>query len=1165
MNKSPGLPVPNFKRFIPLLVFLFTFTLIMLLPYIPVSGEDSDFELQEAMQGNVPGFSAQVSGSGHGWYGDSLRVYFNNSTTQKLRVKIPVGLRLVPANSNVQTMYTAGGEVFEVPEGESSYVFKAFCGEKHDSAPGVSDNFSPGGFAEGELMQTLKNISREQVFNSNAQDAVWNRTDGLDISENEEAQKFTGGNKIDAEKTAAAGAAGALAGGATSALMNRGNGGNGGQTSGENDKTPPSDEEDYLIEDNPPEEDADAVPPEESEENPEAPDESGAEPVRYKQAADPETGRLLLDPQTGEPLPVNAEGKVLYGGEWISPDEAAAKLAMDRQWLEGRQQALENIDKFKKSLQEYNNLDPDARARVEEYQKLQRQFYESSDPAERARLAQELSRQRSDIEADDGARHAFELSRSLQEQAIRGNENYDVKSIMKREGLTETTQAFDRAVHDGYLEVDQRFVDKLNEMGFRRGGREFTIKDLQEYRNKSSKGKPSMDRDYGLNEDKLRDLLDKLSKAEPGSAEAKDIASKIAAEHANTKITVDPDKYASYLRREIVSTNTQLEKMRADLANLPPNSAEAKILNAEIERMSTRPEQLKSELNQIDAKSARVKDAYIQNLENRLSKAEPGSSEAQRLTAELGNAKTRFAGKAEIDLSPSGWHDSANGLYKRTFSDVTGTDPDKAFQCLTHSKHREAYQDMAVLRGDPANPAMAEQTSSVSRVKEIENNALVEEGKLNRGQGVQETARGYAKDIKTKVQPQMAADPNVSPEKADMVKRIGEVFEKAGKGEIRPGEVDGALRRAVPEIKDLNMEKATRIIDANYESSIKYQGTGTGGEPPRIVSSEAGPRPGGIEGGGMEKVPDAQKVHDSGLAGKAFSRVSDLAVTENYYRQNLAQGMSHGEALSVATAQTAAGNVAQMSGAADPRISMAAGSLLPNGMNNMLPDQAIENWTGTTYQAGKAGLESLKESFSSGQLNTEAVDKFAESVASRPGNDPFKGIGQLSKLVGEEVSRSDGGNIISDLKNIYDTGAGSEVLNQSMQEFQQNIAAGKPGDRMVALQGWDHLTTSVSEVIVDPVHEAKSLVNDAINMVKYGVGDGFWTESWEHTKGVLQDTPLVGQVINGYNEIATGIGESGVGGFAQEMYEGGTALAGEAAEYVADSAKSAYNYIKSWF
>jgi hypothetical protein len=175
---------------------------------LPVIADD--YELQEVMTGNAPGLYAQVNGSGETYFGDSLRVTFTNNTGESYKVKVPIGLRLIPANSFVQTMYTAGGESLSVPPGSSSYIIKGFCGEQYDSAPGSSDTFTPGGFAEGDLMQTLQEINRQKAFDHDGQDAVWHYTNDNDISSNDTAQELAGGgNSVSPGEAAAAGGAAA--------------------------------------------------------------------------------------------------------------------------------------------------------------------------------------------------------------------------------------------------------------------------------------------------------------------------------------------------------------------------------------------------------------------------------------------------------------------------------------------------------------------------------------------------------------------------------------------------------------------------------------------------------------------------------------------------------------------------------------------------------------------------------------------------------------------------------------------------------------------------------------------------------------------------------------------------------------------------------------------
>ena len=237
------------KKLVQLTIVFFVVTVSCLAFTLPVMADD--YELQEVMTGGASGLSAEVNGSGHGWYGNSMRVNFSNNTGQESKVKIPIGLRLVPADSSVQTMYTAGNENLTVPPGQSSYEFKAFCGEKQDGAPKSSDTFTPGGFADGDLMRTLQEINRQELYNSSAQDAVWHNTDGLDISGNDTALDLTTGGTVSPGEAAAAGGAAAgtaVIGTVLVNLLNGGGGGSGTTTRETTDGGGPGPDDDLVFE-----------------------------------------------------------------------------------------------------------------------------------------------------------------------------------------------------------------------------------------------------------------------------------------------------------------------------------------------------------------------------------------------------------------------------------------------------------------------------------------------------------------------------------------------------------------------------------------------------------------------------------------------------------------------------------------------------------------------------------------------------------------------------------------------------------------------------------------------------------------------------------------------------------------------------------------------------
>jgi hypothetical protein len=105
----------------------------------------------------------------------------------------------------------------------------------------------------------------------------------------------------------------------------------------------------------------------------------------------------------------------------------------------------------------------------------------------------------------------------------------------------------------------------------------------------------------------------------------------------------------------------------------------------------------------------------------------------------------------------------------------------------------EAYKDINVLQNNPiAAPfsgRWAEQTGSVSAVKVYENFKLVDEGYLSSGNAIQESARGLAKDISTKLVPLLKANPNVNPAEITYWQGMQRLLGEAGKGNVTPGQL----------------------------------------------------------------------------------------------------------------------------------------------------------------------------------------------------------------------------------------------------------------------------------------------------------------------------------------------------------------------------------------
>ncbi|HEX7166038.1 MAG TPA: hypothetical protein VF230_03560 [Acidimicrobiales bacterium] len=762
-------------------------------------------------------------------------------------------------------------------------------------------------------------------------------------------------------------------------------------------------------------------------------------PDRYHQGDRPQ----LVDPVTRKPLPVDIDGKVQYGKEWLTPEEAAERIKIDAENVEGRRAAQDLIDQVK---------------------------------AINARL---------DAPWVDEATKA-ELRDELRKRAIEINSNYDAKSILKadKSGIADV---LDAEVQKIYGDVDPRFADIMEQMGVTRGGRPFNEGDMWDVRNQSSKGL-GMDRDFALDERKILEIKDKLAAAEPGSKEADDLWKELKEARKSSQLEIDAERYAEFLAGKARTASTPAERAQIE--------AKVTQIQAEIE-----------------------------------------------------------AGVRRYNIDPSTWNTIARDAYGRAYGEVTGTDADKALQGVTQQFNDEAYGDRNALLGDPSthplNRDFASQTASVSTRKTFHNEELVERGLMTPAQAIMEDARGFSKDMSTKLLPLLAADPNVDPARLERLRVIQETMKAIGDGTIPPSQADGYMRAATGD-PTMDLEKAMRVVDANLEMGIKMHQEG-----PRPAPTDA-------ERAGVTaaRTPTAEPAHTRATYGDAFGKATDLATFDSYYKQHLANGMSEAEAAALATTQLMAGNAATSYGAVNPTLSMVAGTMLPGGMGNILPDQMAENTAATTWEAGKALVSDLGTSVGSGELSTEAIDKFAESVANRGNADPFGGYGQAAQLAGDLSARTDGGSLAGDLQQIYETGAGTEVLNESMASFQDQVESGQHG---VVLEGLDAIASAGSELLVSPTTTVSQFVDDVSNIITHGVGDDFWDQAGTHTKEVIDKTPVIGMVANGYEAIAEGVGESGVSGFATEMGEGAIALGGEAVSAVADAGSSAVRFIKGFF
>ena len=738
-----------------------------------------------------------------------------------------------------------------------------------------------------------------------------------------------------------------------------------------------------------------------------------------------------FDPVTGNPLYADADGRVLYGSEFVSPEDLPAKIALDAEWQAGVERGQGLVDHFTDLMQQ-------AEAEKQSYiSELERQLADDPTGPDADRIAQEIVDAQERLAGRPNAELEAEWRRTVNEM----NADYQAKILLKGEGASARAGAFDTAVYEVYGDVDAQHLSDINEAGFQRGGTDFGEGDVVDVRNKASVGTVGADRDLALQEMRRRELLAELRDLEPGSEAAAAKQAEYMELVRADRITVNYDEHTSYLEGK--------------LAEAPAGSPRAEALAGELER--------------VRAEAGGIKARHLERLNRQLEGAT--GAQAKQIRAEIAAAEGRIAGAEQVRVSSSRFNESAKAIYGRVFEDVTGTNADKASQAITYEMDPEAFRDLPVLNPAGADYKLdrgwSEQTGSVPAYKRIHNEHMAAEGHITPGDALQENARGLAKDMRTKVNPlldRLEGTPGIDAAHVDRMRRLQETLDRIGRGEIPPSQADAALRAAIPEVPDITLDQALRIGEANLESAIK-------------ATADA------------ERLADApERVGDLGGPSRvqeAFGTVSDVATVADNFERNLAEGMGQREAMAVALGQVRAGNAMANAGIVDPNMSMVAGALLPGDMRGIMPDQMVEAGVKTAYQGGSAYVRALSDSYQAGQIDTSALDEFADTVANRQGADPLSGLARTAQLWGEESARTDGGSIAEDLQQIYDSGVAGDMNT----EFQQAIAAGEEGS---VLQGLDHVARIGSNLAVDPQTTVGEFVGDVNHIVGSLQGDTHW-------------------------------------------------------------------------
>lgn len=125
--------------------------------------------------------TAHVMESSH--WGPCMSLEVTNQSSDALNLSLAYGYRLLPDDTNVQTMLVTQSLLVRLaPKQKKNYRVYAMCSEAGDAAPGSEKKFKMGKRASGHLLGLAELIEKKKYQNHTAQDAVWCLTDNHDLS-----------------------------------------------------------------------------------------------------------------------------------------------------------------------------------------------------------------------------------------------------------------------------------------------------------------------------------------------------------------------------------------------------------------------------------------------------------------------------------------------------------------------------------------------------------------------------------------------------------------------------------------------------------------------------------------------------------------------------------------------------------------------------------------------------------------------------------------------------------------------------------------------------------------------------------------------------------------------------------------------------------------------
>ena len=136
------------------------------------SSPATTLDLSEALNQKLVSVSAEGTG---GHEGESIKLICRNLRGQLLRLRIPQGLLMDPADSSMQTLVVAQARTLSVSSKTPAEVrLKTFCTQAGDRSPATGTAFAIGAMAPDKLCQLLKYMSDNgKTDTPAAQSAVW--------------------------------------------------------------------------------------------------------------------------------------------------------------------------------------------------------------------------------------------------------------------------------------------------------------------------------------------------------------------------------------------------------------------------------------------------------------------------------------------------------------------------------------------------------------------------------------------------------------------------------------------------------------------------------------------------------------------------------------------------------------------------------------------------------------------------------------------------------------------------------------------------------------------------------------------------------------------------------------------------------------------------------